>query len=158
MKTRLLLLFLLSSTFCFGQISTYWIGGTPGNETKWELASNWSNNHIPDAFTDVIIDGFLARNNTQPIITSSVEIASLIIYSGSMLTIKNNGELLIDGEYHYTNGIVNHGGELVNNGEVRLDNINYFEPVGFLNMIKGIGKVWLDGNILEVMEYANNLK
>ena len=71
-----------------------WKGNTPGHELEWQYASNWSNNRIPDEFTDVVIpyDETLGKN--YPVVqTTNVEINSICIRLGAQIQIESACEI-----------------------------------------------------------------
>lgn len=95
MKTFIIILFTLTSFSAFSQVRSVWKGNTPGQETNWNTPSNWSNNHIPDEFTDVVIELDISVERNYPVlVTKRTEINSLNIWPGAILTIKE-GELLV---------------------------------------------------------------
>lgn len=107
MKNLMLLLFalVLSSTILVGQ--NIWKGGTPGQETSWDVAKNWSKNRVPDWTDDVIIVDVSSCSGVFPVIENEVEpIAHLEIYGNAKLTILRKGKLTIDGISTFDTGIL----------------------------------------------------
>ena len=98
MKPTLLILLSLISLNCFSQITSTWRGNTPGKETDWNCASNWSNNFLPDEFTDVVIPVDISITYNYPVINSEAEINSLSVWPGASLTIKNGSLTIHDTE------------------------------------------------------------
>jgi len=83
-----------------------WIGGTPGHETDWNIAKNWSENRVPDWTEDVIIADVSTISGYFPVIDNEVEpIAHLEIQSNALLTIKPTGILMVDGISTFNSGI-----------------------------------------------------
>ena len=98
MKPILILLLSLCSLTSFSQVSSTWRGNTPGREKDWNTSSNWSNNSLPDQFTDVIIPVDISVTYSYPVINDDVEINSLSIWPGACLTIKNGSLTIYDPE------------------------------------------------------------
>lgn len=99
MKPILILLLITASIPVFGQISSKWRGNTPGHEHDWNYPSNWSNNHVPDEFTDVIIPLDQAMSYSYPVVNSAtIEINSLHIWPGAILTIIEGELNILDAE------------------------------------------------------------
>ena len=124
MKTLIVALFMLSSTILSAQETIRWEGGTPGNETNWNEARNWSGHQIPDEISLVVIKKQNSGHNAQPVITNDVVVAEIEIHSGAVLTISNNATLIIDGEFTHSEGLVNYGGTLINHGILIEKNID----------------------------------
>ncbi|MFT4665447.1 MAG: hypothetical protein ACI9RM_000982 [Ulvibacter sp.] len=80
--------------------------------------------------------------------------ASIEILAGASLTIKESGEVLIKGEYSYTNGITCYGGSLINNGPINFFHIDTFSSKDFQEMVKGNGLIFLDGFALDGESFA----
>ncbi|MDB4286059.1 hypothetical protein N9933_02035, partial [bacterium] len=99
----------------------------------------------PDEDAHVVIKVLHTGHYAQPVINESVEVASIEIQAGATLTIEENGEVLIDGEYTYTQGIVNNGGSLINQGQISLLNVEDFSSENFQITLKGKGLVTIDG-------------
>jgi hypothetical protein len=88
MKYILILILSLTTIETFCQVTSIWKGNTPGHEVQWEYASNWSNNRIPDEFTDVIIPLDITLGKNYPVIrTLNVEVNSLFIEAGAEILI-----------------------------------------------------------------------
>jgi hypothetical protein len=88
MKSILILLLTLSTINGFCQITSIWKGNTPGHKMEWDFASNWSNNRIPDEFTDVMIPVDITLGNNYPVISNgSVEVNSLTVSSGAHIQV-----------------------------------------------------------------------
>jgi hypothetical protein len=89
-------LMIMLSTSVFSQKTVTWIGGTPGHENDWNYARNWSNNTVPDNFSNVIIPDVSTTTFSSPIITSGkIEVNTLFIETTAHLTIAEAGELVI---------------------------------------------------------------
>ena len=83
-----------------------WKGGTPGRETDWDVAKNWSENKVPDWTEDVIIADVSTNSGYYPVIDSEVApIAHLEIHSNAILTINPEGKLLVNGISTFNTGI-----------------------------------------------------
>lgn len=107
MKTTYFI-FLLCSLFFSVDASSqnYWKGGTPGKETDWNTAENWSQNRIPDWTQNVIITDVSSVSGYFPIINSVLEpIPYLEIHSNASLTILPNGKVTVDGNTTFNYGI-----------------------------------------------------
>lgn len=156
MKNLLFVLLTFATTFASAQITANWKGGTPGQETNWNYAKNWSNNQVPNEFTHVVI----ADNNTgyvaMPVINSYVAVASLQIKPNASLTISGKGTLDIDGEYTYSNGIMMYGGQLINNGKIMLSHVELEYGAFQLDKIQGDGRLFIDGQLMNGDILAQN--
>lgn len=98
MKSLLIALFTLISTFAFSQSTVTWKGGTPGKETSWNEAKNWSNNKVPNEFSDVIISDVSTSTFSAPVIkVGTIELNSIIIESNAQLTIETAAKLVVYG-------------------------------------------------------------
>ena len=96
MKTLIIALLTLTTTILTAQKTITWIGGTPGKETQWNEPRNWSNNKVPDEFSDVIIPDVSTTTFSFPIISEDiVEVNSLKIYTGASLKVESNARLLV---------------------------------------------------------------
>lgn len=116
-----LLIFFLSSFLSLtmpAQNTLIWEGGTPGKETNWNEPNNWNLNRVPTEDDKVIIKMENKGHFAQPIIKDAVHIAWLEIHSGAKLSIQATGKLIIDGTYHYSEGISMYGGNLDSSGEI----------------------------------------
>jgi hypothetical protein len=80
----------LTGPFYELRFSVKWQGA---NNSQWEDASNWSCNYVPDAKTDVIIQGSPAN----PVINTNVTVHSVNLSPGTTLTIGPNLQLKITG-------------------------------------------------------------
>ncbi len=91
MKTLLIAIFTILSTLTYAQQSVTWIGGTPGNETNWHEARNWSNNKVPNEFSDVVIPNVSSSTFSAPVIMNDrIELNSLQIASNGKLTVSSS--------------------------------------------------------------------
>lgn len=156
MKTLAILLLSLISTATIAQQTVIWKGGTPGKETSWNEARNWSTYNVPDEDTDVVIKALHTGHHAQPVIDDLVEVRSIELHTGASLTIEVEGRLLIDGEEHYTLGIVNYGGTLFNHGMISLTQIENFSPEKFAMYAAGNGKVILDSLPMDTFYFVKN--
>ena len=154
MKTTIIGLFLLTTSFLHAQNTATWIGGAPGKETKWSEPKNWSDQRVPDEFSYVVISGRQSGHDAQPVITDLVEVASIELRSGASLVISSTGEVAIDGTDIYTEGIANYGGRLVNHGVINLMNIDGLTADRFAEAVEGEGIVFLNGRSYHAEELA----
>ncbi len=96
----------------------YWRGGTPGKETDWNTAKNWSQNRVPDWSQDVIIPDVSTQSGYYPMIDKVVDmIPHLEIHSNATLTIQTHGKIVIDGQTTFNSGIFL-SGELIAKGDL----------------------------------------
>ena len=98
MKPMLLILLSLISLNCFSQVTSKWRGNTPGKEQDWKCPSNWSTNSLPNEFTDVVIPVDISVTYNYPVINGEVEINSLSVWPGAILTIKDGSLTIHDTE------------------------------------------------------------
>lgn len=95
----------LSCTTIFAQQTVTWIGGTPGQETNWNEARNWSNYKVPDAFSNVLIPDVSSSTFSAPVISNSViELNSILIESNAQLSLAPDAILIIHQKAY---GIIN---------------------------------------------------
>ncbi|MEP7195529.1 MAG: hypothetical protein ABI851_03360 [Saprospiraceae bacterium] len=94
--------FLLMLFTCFsiasslGQIQAKWIGGYPGRSKDWNCAMNWSNNKVPNEFTDVSIPSFEYCYMNYPELYLGVkEVRSLELGNYARLKISTNSQLIV---------------------------------------------------------------
>ena len=105
MKTFLIIVLTFTATAINAQNTVTWIGGTPGNETTWNEARNWSNHRVPDVFSDVIIPDVSSTTFAYPVIENEwVEINSIFIYPTSRLKIDGDAKLVT---YAESGGLAN---------------------------------------------------
>lgn len=124
MKNIILFLSMFSPLFLTAQNTFTWKGGTPGKETAWNEARNWDINRVPSE-DDVVNISF--ENNghfSQPIIDSEVHVAWVKIGEGASLVINEAGQLTVDGEYTYSEGVSMFGGSLMVEGGLILKDID----------------------------------
>ena len=104
MKTLLIAILTLTTTLTFAQQSVTWKGGTPGKETSWNEARNWSNNKVPNEFSDVIIPDVSTSTFSAPVIKEgTIELNSISIASNGKLTVESAAKVIVFG---YTEGII----------------------------------------------------
>jgi hypothetical protein len=104
MKNLLIAIFTLLTTITFAQQAVTWNGGTPGNETSWDEARNWSNNKVPNEFSDVIIPDVSTSTFSTPVIKNGTfELNSLQIASNGKLTVESSAKMIV---YGYSQGII----------------------------------------------------
>ena len=82
-----------------------WIGGTPGRETDWMEARNWSQQRVP-GWNDNVVIPHLWHNNYPEIRTAVPAIAHLEVEGGARLAIKADGYLPINGSSTFNSGIL----------------------------------------------------
>ena len=93
--TALLTLF---SNETFSQKTTVWIGGQAGRESDWDCPQNWSDNRVPNEFSDVILPDISTQSRVLPIIkTGLVQINSLSVDASAMLLVAKDAKLLVFG-------------------------------------------------------------
>ncbi len=126
----------MKNTFCFfattmilflgfqystnAQKSATWKGGTPGNGTDWNCASNWKEGRVPNEFSDVCIPDVSTASGIQPVVRISVAgVNSLTILSGGRLRIEKTGALDVYGWVEIFDA-----GSIQNNGTFRLPQSN----------------------------------
>jgi hypothetical protein len=124
MRTLLTLTFALATFGLFSQETATWKGGTPGNETNWNEARNWSTGQVPNEETHVIIRKTNNGRAAFPEINGSAAALWVEIYHGAKLTVASNATLNISGEAAYTEGISLYGGQLENKGMVTLSQLD----------------------------------
>ena len=102
------------------QKSATWKGGTPGNGTDWNCASNWKEGRVPNEFSDVCIPDVSTASGIQPVVRISVAgVNSLTILSGGRLRIEKTGALDVYGWVEIFDA-----GSIQNNGTFRLPQSN----------------------------------
>ena len=153
MKSALTIIFALGSSLLFSQTTVYWIGGTPGHETEWNNARNWSNNEVPDVFTDVVINGANSGHNAQPVIDQDVEVLSIKINNGGSLKVLSSGSITIDGKYFFTEGICIAGGKLLNDGNIMINSSELEYKLITCSELVGSGTVSLNGIVANSDHY-----
>ena len=97
-----------------------WSGGTPGHETDWMEARNWSNQRVP-GWNDNAIIPHLWHNNYPEIKTAVPAIAHLEVEGGARLSITSNGYLPINGSSTSNSGILLTG-KINNEGVLAITN------------------------------------
>ena len=98
MKTFLIAIFTLTTTFITAQTTVTWVGGTPGKTTNWNEAKNWSNHRVPDEFSNVLIPDVSATTLASPVIESGkIELNALMLESNALITIHENAQLIVYG-------------------------------------------------------------
>ncbi|MCR9287957.1 MAG: hypothetical protein NXI23_11270 [Bacteroidetes bacterium] len=96
MKTLLFAALTLISTITFAQQKVTWEGGTPGKETSWNEPRNWSNNTVPNEFSDVIIPNVSTTTFSNPVIKKGqFELNSIKIESNGYLTVDATAKLVV---------------------------------------------------------------
>ncbi|MEO6131135.1 MAG: hypothetical protein ABIQ02_04760 [Saprospiraceae bacterium] len=86
MNAIILILLSLHSLTGF-QTLVVWKGQTPSHPHEWNCSSNWSNNLIPNEFTDVLIIPDETFSDNYPVIITHQEVNSLCILKGGRITI-----------------------------------------------------------------------
>lgn len=104
MKKILIATFTLFSIGLFAQQAVIWKGGTTGKEVNWNEARNWSNNKVPNKFSDVVNPDVSTITFAAPIIAGgSVELNSIQILSNGRLRVDSSIKMII---YEFAKGIV----------------------------------------------------
>ena len=100
---------ILISFFALYSISSFaqavWSGGTPGHETDWMEARNWSQQRVP-GWNDNVVIPHLWHDNYPEIKTAVPAIAHLEVEGGARLAIKADGYLPINGSSTFDSGIL----------------------------------------------------
>lgn len=103
MKTIIIAILTLTTTIINAQNSVNWVGGTPGKETAWNEPKNWSNQRVPDEFSNVYINNVSSTTLAYPTIENGkVELNALFVAPNAELTINKDVQLVI---YDYAEGI-----------------------------------------------------
>ena len=93
-----LILTITAVTYSTAQNTVTWLGGTPGNETNWNEAKNWSNQRVPNVFSNVWISDVSTRTRALPVIEAgTVELNTLTVESLAALTVQQNAHLVVYG-------------------------------------------------------------
>lgn len=96
-RNFIICLFTLLSITATAQKTNVWRGGTPGHETDWSFFKNWSAGYAPSEFDRVVIPDVSTSTGAYPVIrTGEVEVWSLEIQSGAMLTLLAKARLVAD--------------------------------------------------------------
>lgn len=104
MKTAMVMILSLLTYTSFAQITSTWRGNTPGHENKWECPSNWSNNQVPDEFTNVIIQVDNSTRHKYPVLNmKQTEINSLSIWPGACIFLKKGNLYILEPQSNYFN-------------------------------------------------------
>ena len=72
------------------------------------------------------------------------------------MTIKEDGEVLIDGSYNMTQGIANYGGQLINEGLIDLKNMEAFSSDHLKEVMEGSGETLVNGQPLKDNYFTKN--
>lgn len=144
MKSLLMLISILSCTALIAQNDVTWIGGTPGKQADWNEARNWSNQRVPDEYSNVIIKWANSGHHAQPVISGEANVLSIEIHGGATLSLEEDAHLSIDGGHAYTLGIQLYGGRLVNDGQIDLHNIDHLSAEVVRQQCEGKGVVYID--------------
>lgn len=79
-----------------GQVRTTWVGGTPGRESDWFCAKNWSKNQVPNEFNIVVIPDVSTSTFVYPVIKKGEAIVQNVeIIQGAKLSVDKSGVLVI---------------------------------------------------------------
>jgi hypothetical protein len=93
------LLFSCVGNIVFSQVESTWVGGTPGMETDWNCAKNWSTYRVPDHFTNVFIRDVSTSTCAYPVIYNElVEVNAFFMDESASLTLLQNARLVIYSE------------------------------------------------------------
>lgn len=131
---------ILTLSFSFSlsaQISATWQGGKPGRATDWNCPANWSEDRVPDEFTQVIIP---SGANYYPVIQyTPAPIDALLMESGTTLTIQDGANLTILCETGIFDGVTILG-HIENNGTLEISEaVNV--GIALLKQVQGNGIV-----------------
>ena len=116
--------YIYQTSLGFAARSIVWKGGTPGKETSWNEPRNWDKNEVPDEDSRVVIKSMNTGHNAQPVIKDPITVNAVEIHPNAKLVIASTGQLVIDGEYFYSEGISIMGGKLESEGRISLRNID----------------------------------
>lgn len=144
----ILLLFIVLSLN--GQNLIVWKGGFPGQESEWNLPQNWEGNQLPDEDSYVIIKWINSGHNAQPILNSFTKITSLEVHADAQLVIGQQGELVIDGSYNYSSGVLLYNGKVKNDGSIRIVGVDSNFNI---DMITGTGITIMDQYLADEQNY-----
>ncbi len=72
-----------------------WVGGTPGNETDWKQATNWTCGFVPTVVDDIYI--YPATYIPAITVADSGFARNLTIYAGGNIYLDNNAKLYVKG-------------------------------------------------------------
>lgn len=117
-NTILISIFTLAAATLFAQ--NIWTGNTPGRETDWLEARNWSRQRVP-GWNDNVLIPHLWHNNYPVVNTSVPAIAHLEVEGGARLKITSGGYLPIDGSSAHNSGILLLG-NITNEGMIAIKN------------------------------------
>ncbi len=84
-----------------------WVGGTPGFETDWNTASNWSCGFVPTATDSVTIPGTLYA----PVMPAAVSatVSDLDVASGTVINLNAGSALHVAGNVHSSGTVAGNG-------------------------------------------------
>lgn len=126
----------IQASLC-GQKTTTWQGGKPGRTTDWNCPANWSEGHVPDEFTQVIIP---TGANCYPVIQSAaLPIDALLIEAGARLSIQAGATLCILGETGIFDGVT-FLGHIENNGTLEIGETVDIS-IALMKHVRGAGMV-----------------
>jgi len=73
----------------------YWVGGTSGNLNSWETATNWGDEVVPNASTDV----YIPLRNYLPVVTSPTAVCNnLVIESNAGISVNVTESITVNGK------------------------------------------------------------
>jgi metal-sulfur cluster biosynthetic enzyme len=90
-----------------------WVGGTPGFETDWNTASNWSCGFVPTATDSVTIPGTLYAPEMPAAVSATV--SDLEVTAGTVINLNASSALHVTGNVH-NSGTVAGNGRLIMSG------------------------------------------
>lgn len=85
----------------------YWVGGASGNETQWNIASNWAGGSVPTSITNVTI----FDKTNEPVIASNATCNTLTVVEDGSVTVNTGQTFTITDDL-----VVESGGSFINNG------------------------------------------
>lgn len=92
-----------------------WVGGTPGQEQNWGTASNWDDNTVPTATTNVIIP---TGRTYYPSVAGTHSCNDLDIQDGALVTVNSTGNLTLNGKLKTGQG--SSGTLIINGGDCQV--------------------------------------
>ncbi|NUO00585.1 MAG: hypothetical protein HUU01_08215 [Saprospiraceae bacterium] len=137
-KSLFSIILILSFSFSLSaQNTATWQGGKPGRSTDWTCPDNWSNGHVPDEFTQVIIPFGVIY---YPVLQSvEAPIDALLVEGGASFTIREGAKLTILCETGIFEGVTILG-KIWNDGTLNIDEVTEVNTA-FLQRVKGNGIV-----------------
>ncbi len=133
-----------------------WLGGTPGHETGWMEARNWSKQRVPGGNDKVVIPHLW--HDYYPVISiSAPAIAYLEVEGGARLSITEEGYLSVNGSSTHNSGLLLIG-KIINEGALAINQITWEAIDGNLGNldIRKNGRLTLDGQLMAYEQRGGN--